>query len=166
MKKHLYLLFITFFGIMPFVFTSCSDDDESNDGNGSSVGSVIYCNSEKLNAVEATISMSNIDGNYHFYATLKSEAEDEFSVDIHEFSFFTKDAELTKGLDMNIGERIYHSGPGSTGASSLYYESGTAIIKSIDGDKVTVEFNNFKWYDKTLNNATRTISGEITYTKE
>ena len=145
MKKYLYLLFITFFGFMPFVLASCGDDDDNQNGNNGNI---------EINGVSYPLSnLITMEGSWNedgdnkgtFTVTVLDKANDAL---YYSFSFISSE-QVKEGdsfsttltlepLDGDDGENDFlWNGP-------FNYVSGTAKVIKTDKAKsiLVIQFDN------------------------
>jgi len=177
MKKHYSKLMMLAMMVAALSFTACggSDDDEI-DGGGSSYneGQVtiqfedVSTETYKVLGPTFNVFSQEVIGSNHYAYPKGATFSTSFTIDGNSVSswiqFQTKE-NVSEGAKLPITAIFWSSDPRSFDANG-----GDVIAKSVNGDKITLSFKNFKFYRyiKVDSNKKQelTMNGEITFIKE
>ena len=173
MKKYLFLFMAMLMSVSALTLASCSsDDDNEQGGNGTNDGkvSVKYegAVTENYSVKEATVELfsQSVEGTGHY----DYERGAKFSVTFNDGDDSYTYWQFQSRENIKAGQKLAVSGVffGEDSARSTDDCSGNATVKSINGDKITIEFKDFSFERYTsissINKQKITINGTITFT--
>ena len=173
MKKYLFLFMAMLMSVSALTLASCSsdDDDDEQGGNGSNNGkvSVKYegAVTENYSVKEATFELfsQSVEGTGHY----DYERGATFSVTFNDGDDSYTYWQFQSRENIKAGQKLAVSGVffGEDTARSTDECSGNATVKSINGNKITIEFKDFSFNRyisiSSSNRQKVTINGTITF---
>ena len=174
MKKYLFLFMAMLMSVSALTLASCSsdDDDDEQGGNGSNNGkvSVKYegAVTENYSVQEATFELfsQSVEGTTHY----DYDSGATFSVTFTDGDNYYTYWQFQSRENIKAGQKLAVSAIffGDDSVRSTDECSGNATVKSINGDKITIEFKDFSFERYTSisssNKQEITINGTITFT--
>lgn len=173
MKKYLFLFMAILMSVSALTLASCSsDDDDEQGGNGTNDGkvSVKYegAVTENYSVKEATFELfsQSVEGTGHY----DYERGATFSVTFNDGDDSYTYWQFQSRENIKAGQKLAVSGVffGEDTARSTDDCSGNATVKSINGDKITIEFKDFSFERYTSISSSNmqriTINGTIIFT--
>lgn len=157
MRKSLFSLFAILF-IACVSFTSCSSDDDANDGNGN----IVTVNSKEFKVEDdATVTFNANNSSLGFSSYLIEENVDymsmyDFAIRVMDFSF----ADLKKDTELKVEVRDYRDYTDVGTNYKFEVVSGKVTVNSVSDKDVTLKFDKFKF---NRNNSSYEVNGYINY---
>lgn len=174
MKKYLFLFMAMLVSVSALTLASCSsdDDDDEQGGNGNNNGKVTVkyegATTEKYSVQEATFELfsQSVEGTGHN----DYESGATFSVSFADNDNYYTYWQFQSRENIKAGQKLAVSGIffGEDTARTTDDCSGNATVKSVSGNKITIEFKDFS-FDRyvSISSSSRqkiTINGTITFT--
>ena len=174
MKKYLFLFMAMLMSVSALTLASCSSDDDDDEqvGNGSNNGkvSVKYegAVTENYSVQEATFELfsQSVEGTTHY----DYDSGATFSVTFTDGDNYYTYWQFQSRENIKAGQKLAVSAScfGDDSVRSTDECSENATVKSINSDKITIEFKDFSFERYTsissINKQKITINGTITFT--
>lgn len=173
MKKYLFLFIAMLMSVSTLALVGCSsDDDDEQGGNGNNNGkvSVKYegAKTENYSVQQATFELfsQSVEGTTHYDYDSGATFSATFTDDDNYYTLW----QFQSRENIKAGQKLAVSGIffGDDTVRHTDECSGTANVKSINGDKITIEFKDFsfeRYTSVSSNNKQKiTINGTITFT--
>ena len=174
MKKYLFLLIAMLVSVSTLALVGCSSDDDGDEqgGNGNNNGkvSVKYegAKTENYSVQQATFELfsQSVEGTTHY----DYDSGATFSVTFTDGDNYYTYWQFQSRENIKAGQNLAVSGIffGDDSVRSIDECSGNATVKSINGNKITIEFKDFnfeRYTSSSSNNKQKiTINGTITFT--
>ena len=173
MKKYLFLFIAMLMSVSTLALVGCSsDDDDEQGGSGNNNGkvSVKYegAKTENYSVQQATFGLfsQSVEGTTHY----DYDSGATFSVTFTDGDNYYTYWQFQSRENIKAGQKLVVSGIFFGDDTARYTDecSGNATVKSISGDKITIEFKDFSFerYTSVSSNSKQkiTINGTITFT--
>lgn len=173
MKKYLFLFMAMLVSVSALTLASCSsDDDDEQGGNGSNNGkvSVKYegAITENYSVKQATYELfsQSVEGTGHYDFASGATFSVTFADSDNDYTYWTFQSreDIKAGQKLNINGILF----GEDNVRSINECGGNATVKSVSGNKITIEFKDFSFdrYTSISSNSRQkiTINGTITFT--
>lgn len=170
MKKYLFLFIAMLMSVSALTLVGCSsDDDDERDGNGNGKVSVKYEGAVTYNysVQQATFALfsQGVVGTTHYNFDSGATFSVTFTDSDNDYTYweFQSRENIKAGQKLAVSGIFFNNDPRYTDECS-----GIAIVKSINVNKITIEFKDFSFERYTSvsssNKQKITINGTITFT--
>lgn len=173
MKKYLFLFMAMLMSVSTLTLVGCSsDDDDEQSGNGNNNGKVSMkyegAKTENYSVQQATFELfsQSVEGSTHY----DYDSGATFSVTFTDGDNYYTYWQFQSRENIKAGQKLTVSGIffGGDNVRSTDECCGNATVKSISGNKITIEFKDFnfeRYTSSSSNNKQKiTINGTITFT--
>lgn len=165
MRKYFNSLLVALLATMPFVLTSCGDDDEPDNGSSSSFtvngeAYVVRETSGEYFTIDKALNVTQVDLELYPAKSDEYDLYPRVHVNIQTDALSTP---VSEGTKLNVKDNNSTYAEMTTGFMTVTryteYKSGSVTVSSVSSSSVTLKFDNVKFADS--NDEVITLNGTI-----